>query len=215
MIQKEQNREQKRSFSGTMRVNKMKAFSGLLAILIVLSALSASSQGQSLEDGWLGILPLMTTKEDVEKKLGKPKIDENGYHGYRFEGGFIQVNYSTAPCKANPYNRGKYNIESDTVLDYTVNLHDGVRLSELKFDREAYRKEESTHGGNLYIRRDNSIWITTFTEGGQEYAVRLDFRAGNLESAKWRCPSGFTGPVGSDYKHTPEGDDSAVTQWTF
>lgn len=50
VIQKEQNREQKRSFSGTMRVNKMKAFSGLLAILIVLSALSASSKGQSLED---------------------------------------------------------------------------------------------------------------------------------------------------------------------
>lgn len=171
-----------------MRVNKMKAFSGLLSILIVLSALSTSSQGQSLEDGWLGILPLVSTKEDVEKKLGKPKTDENGYHGYRFDGGFIQVNYSTAPCKENQYNRGKYNIESDTVLDYTVNIHEGVRLSALTFDREAYRKQESSHGGKLYVRRDNSIWITAFIEGGQEYVARLDFRAGNLQSAKHRCP---------------------------
>ena len=157
-------------------------------IFLLLSLLVSTVSCQKLEDGWKGIQPLKTRKSAVEKMFGKPDIDDNGYHGYRFDGGFIQVNYSTAPCKENQYNRGKYNIESEIVLDYTVNLHNGIRLSELKFDREAYRKEESSQGSNLYVRRDNSIWITTFLERGQEYAVRIDFRAGNLESAKRKCP---------------------------
>lgn len=53
---------------------------------------------QTIEEGWKGIKPLKADKTSVEKLLGKPEIDNNGYHGYRTDGAFIQVNYSTLPC---------------------------------------------------------------------------------------------------------------------
>lgn len=159
-------------------------------IFLLMTLLISTSSCQRLEDGWRGIQPLKTRKAQVEKILGKPEIDDNGYHGYRFDGGFIQVNYSTAPCEENQYKRGKYKIQSGTVLDYIVNLHEGVKLSELKFERGSYYKETSIHGGDLvyYIRRDNSIWITAFVQNGEEYAGRISFRAGNSDSEKHKCP---------------------------
>lgn len=162
-----------------------------MGVHVLVLFLVAAASCQTLEDGWKGIQPLRTGKTKVEKILGNPKvIDDNNYHGYRADGVFIQVNYSTAPCAENQYNRGRYNIPADTVLDYVVNLHTRIKLSDLKFEKAEYYRETDHHSSNLvyYTRRDNSIRITAVVQDDGEYAGRISFMAGNSESQKHKCP---------------------------
>src|SRR4029079_1339768 len=116
----------------------------IAALLISLILLAQGALGQSVEDGWKGIRPIVATKSEVQKAFGKPSvIDDNNYYGYRTEDAFIQVNYSTEPCKENRYGRGKFKIAIDTVLSYDVHFRKAVKLSDLNFDRSKYGKDTS------------------------------------------------------------------------
>lgn len=158
--------------------------------LLLVIALVSTVSCQTIEDGWKGVKPLKTDKAAVEKLFGKPEVvDDNDYHGYRTDGAFIQVNYSTAPCKENQYNRGKYNVPADTILDYTVNFKDRIKFSDLKVDKEKYNKEMDGHVGDLvyYTSRDNSIRITAIVQNEAEYVGKISFRATKSDSEKFQC----------------------------
>ena len=180
--------------SGTVvlgyNADKMKAFRGLLAILIVLSALSASSRGQSLEDGWLGILPLVSTKKDVEKKLGRPEIDENGYHGFRHDGMFIQVDYAVGPCQADRRGRGSLNVPKDTVRGYLVWFHREFKLSDLKWSKGLYDKQVDPHAWKqvLYVNYKDGISLHVGLWNDTEYVANITFNPSEALRKKFRCP---------------------------
>src|SRR5258708_21936317 len=101
-------------------------FSATLTLLLVFAI-----GCDSIEEGWKTIRPLSTTKDSVQKLLGNPEIDENGYYGYVTEDAYVQINYSSAPCKDNQYKRGIFNVPTDTVISYTVNIKKAIQLSEL------------------------------------------------------------------------------------
>ena len=168
----------------------MKTLSGLLAIMILLSALSVSSKGQSLENGWLGILPLVSTREDVEKKLGKPEIDNNGYHGFVHDGTFIQVNYAVGPCQPDRRGRGSLNVPKDTVLGYHVWFKQGLKLSDLKWSKDRYQKQVDSHAWNqvIYVNYKEGISIKVGLRDDGEYVANIVFTPSETLRKKSQCP---------------------------
>lgn len=122
--------------------NLILAFS-LLLIGFSYTFSQSDYQELMIESGWKSIKPLITDKAFVNKLLGTPKIDENNYHNYLTEEAFVQVNYSSTPCKNNQYGRGKFNVLQDRVLDYTVRLKKPIKLDEFNFEREKYIKDTS------------------------------------------------------------------------
>src|SRR3954449_6692184 len=103
-------------------------FLGLILILLSMCC------HDPIEDGWKGVLPLHAAKKIVEERLGSAKIDENGYYMYSTDDVSVQLDYSTTPCKENPYGRGKYSVPENTVLNYRVIFKNPVSLSDLKYD---------------------------------------------------------------------------------
>src|SRR5215831_21022617 len=105
---------------------------------IICFAAASVSFPQTIEDGWKGILPFKTDKATVEKILGKPLINSDGYYNYSSDEAFVQVDFSAEPCTQVPYGRGRYNVPKDRVIRYWVSLRKQTLLSDLKFDRSKY-----------------------------------------------------------------------------
>lgn len=156
-------------------------------IFILLSNVVVFSQ--TIEFGWKGIEPLKTSKVAVNKILGTPEIDDNDYHGYTTDEGFVQVNYSTVPCKDDQYKRGKYNIAQDTVLDYIVNLKEAIKLSEFKYKREKYIKDTSgcLLNSALYINEADGIWFNVYIQEEIEYVTKIYYKQNKQDAESLKC----------------------------
>jgi len=163
----------------------------IITKLFVFLVLTIVAHGQTVEAGWKGILPLISSMGDVEKAYGKAEnIDDNGYHNYRIDDSFIQVSYATEPCQPNQYNRGKFNVPANTVLDVWVTLTKAILLTDLNFDRPKYLRDVSDHTGGIhYIKREMNVMISAGIrdEHGDEYVGRIVYRPAERLKAKLIC----------------------------
>jgi hypothetical protein len=161
----------------------------MMTLLLFALLLVPTASGDSIYDGWRGIKPLRTTKATVDKMLGVPVIDDNGYAGYPFEEGFVQVNYSSIPCAGNQYNRGKYDVPENTVLDSRVSFHKHVKSSDLEFDRDRYVRQTNDHAPGLvyYQNRKTGVLIGIEIQQGKEYLGTLTFRPTEADKEKFKC----------------------------
>ena|SRR5258708_29591156 len=93
---------------------------------------------QKVEDGWKGLLPFKSTKEDVEKVLGKGKQKPDAWqlkrYKYDTDEAVVDVEYAELSCdeKTDPYDR--FDVPSDTVIRYRVQLKKMLPISELSFE---------------------------------------------------------------------------------
>lgn len=159
-------------------------------ILTLLLLLNSFLFCNTIENGWKGIEPLKADKAAVNKLLGTPEVDDNGYYGYTTDEAFIQVNYSTAPCENNQYKRGKYNVPKDTILDYVVNVKKTIKLSELAFNREKYKTDTSGDVGNVvaYYNEEDGIMIEVgISREGTEYVKTIYFRPKQKTAETLKC----------------------------
>ena len=157
----------------------------------VLSIFLASGVfGQTIENGWKGIEPLKTTKSEVEKILGKPEIDNDGFHKYRLDGAYIRINYSSIPCREDFFGRGKYKVPADTVLDYSVHWSDGINIVEISFDRKSFHRETDGHVAGLvhYISSEGDVLITADIHDKTEIVGRILFNIGASKAKVFPCP---------------------------
>jgi hypothetical protein len=66
---------------------------------------------------WKNIVPLKSTRTDVEKILGQPiEKDEQRFGTYGTSGGKIYVSYAIDRCKSKPPG---WNVDADTVLEFS------------------------------------------------------------------------------------------------
>jgi len=158
-------------------------------VLILIVFLNIVGFSQTVEDGWKAIKPLKTDKVMVDKTLGTPEIDDNNYHGYKTNEAFVQVNYSTAPCKDNQYKRGKYGIAQDTVLDYIVNLREQIKLSDFKYKREKYIKDTSgcLLNSALYINEADGVWFNVYIQEDIEYVTKIYYKPNKQDTESLKC----------------------------
>ena len=169
-----------------------RSFTACVCALIALIASVFSVSGQALEKGWRDLLPLISSKEKVEKIFGKPEnVDDNGYHNYRLDEYFIQVNYSTDPCRPNQYDRGKFNVARDTVLDIWIHVKKNLLLTKLDFDRTKYYRDATGHVTNVvyYNSQETGISIVTSIqdESRDEYVGSIHYSPSEKFRLQFAC----------------------------
>lgn len=118
----------------------MRRYSLCLIAMLLAFGLPTIAQAKS----WRGIVPLKSTRADVERLLGVP-----GKHGrYQFDEERAYIYYTDAgPCC--PVNTCLCFVSENTVMSIRVELEVEMRFSTLKIDKKKHEKFVSPQDPNL------------------------------------------------------------------
>ena len=111
---------------------------------------------------WRGIIPLHSTRADVERLLGDPSPKKQ-LATYQTKREAVSVLYASGPpCGSDADSEWK--IAKDTVISITVSPKDRVLLSELGIDLSTYDRLSGIHRPNIitYLNKQEGIRIETF-----------------------------------------------------
>ncbi|MDQ3803049.1 MAG: hypothetical protein M3416_04250 [Acidobacteriota bacterium] len=144
--------------------------------LLLLAASSISAQG------WRGIVPLRSTREDVARILGPPAQATRDYFDLGQETAFII--YSDGEC-GQPGNTG-WKVAGGTVVEIHVTPKTKLTLSEVEPDRSKYKKEESKLlGRTFYTDFEKGV---SFAVSGEDEVIRQIFYTPTTLDEHLRCP---------------------------
>ena len=100
---------------------------------------------------WRQIIPLESTRADVERLLGSTT---GAYFGeYELKQGSLFIEYSSGPCR--PERKGGWNVPRDVVIMVNFSPKRRTRIAELKLDPKKFKKVVDEHViGILYYVND-------------------------------------------------------------
>jgi hypothetical protein len=110
----------------------------LYALSSICLVLNLAEISQAKE--WRGIIPLRSTRADVEKLLGKPFLDDAAppyAKTYKTENETVHILYSTGLCNIKP-NHG-WNLPPNTVIYIDVSPHN-LKIADLKLNLRKFKK---------------------------------------------------------------------------
>lgn len=127
-------------------------------------------------NSWQGIVPLHSTRIDVEKILGPPRPESKGRDASTYEtrSGKVFVLYSTGPCNTTISNG--WNAPRGTVIEVSVEPKGKPKLSDFKLDPSKFEKKQDPEvlDYTYYADDENGISITVNTV--QDVVVRISYR---------------------------------------
>lgn len=127
----------------------------VVCLLLLTFELTASAKS------WRGIVPLRSTRADVEKILGKPTASN---HVYKIGAGTVDITYAQQQCEQNaPSGWGSWNVPAGTVISLSFDAD--FLVSDLKIrNLEKYK-----------LRTDNSLSTEyRLLAEGIQYSVKGD-----------------------------------------
>jgi len=121
----------------------------LLCGLILLLLPRANAQD------WHKIVPLRSTRADVEQLLGHNH--ESYGVDYELKDGVLSIEYSSGPCRKG--RRSGWNVPEDVVISFSFSAKNKQRETDLKLDRKKFRRVIDTHTGGItyYINDKDGI----------------------------------------------------------
>ena len=160
---------------------------------LVLSCLLLLSANSTLAKSWRGIVPLRSTRADVQKLLGNPASPGDWLERYDFRGYTVYVQYATGNvfdptdhCE-NPgyYWWGYYHAATGTVLSVEVSFDYEIPLAKLKIPNfNKLPKDEP----------DETLSVDYFdAKRGIQYSVRkrkvhtIEYGPSTVADALYRC----------------------------
>jgi hypothetical protein len=143
---------------------------------IITFLLAIVVAGGLIPQGYRGIVPLKSTRDDVERLFGKPTNSRLGIYEFRDE--IVSFGYSKYGCKPAPVVPGwpippleGWNVPPDTVLAVRVDLRKQVPLSSLGFDLSTFKKVrgDTDVGSHFkYVDEEAGLTIDLNGDGGTE-----------------------------------------------
>lgn len=126
-----------------------------LTIILLISSMFSVPDSSNVE-GWRGIVPLHSTRSDVERLLGP--MTHPCECGYYLDDVNVFFKYSPGDCKSG---RGKWNVPRDTVLGIIVYPKTQPQLSDLKLDMSKFSKEYDGHVESIvsYVNDEEGLTI--------------------------------------------------------
>ena len=174
-----------------------------LLLLCVCALLYPHARSQSA--GWRGIVPLHSTRADVERLLGKPNLAPNIYD---LENERASIMYTNDPCTEGW--QGSYSVPRDTVLSiYVVPQYD-LALAKLHLDFSKYKRAEGVPAPNhsTYQNDDEGIAYLVDETGtrGKDVVRRILYNPSAADDGL-RCPKAVAErAVENDPNCSPEGE---------
>jgi hypothetical protein len=121
---------------------------------------------------WRGIVPLKSSRADVERLLGPPSGPLATYY---LPDVTVDFWYSNCRC-GDKCKDDNWNVPPDTVTGIYVDVKGIVRLTDLGLDLSQFKKSrlaDDVPGSFIYDNAKEGFTI----EGGDEYAKRVDLRS--------------------------------------
>jgi hypothetical protein len=122
-----------------------------LPFLLLTNPLTVKAQD------WRQIVPLKSTRAEVERRLGSTT---GAYFGeYELKEGSLFIEYSSGPCK--PERKGGWNVTKDMVIRVRFWPKHRRRIADLKLDPKKFRKIVDDHvfgvGAFYYVNDEEGI----------------------------------------------------------
>ena len=148
----------------------------IIAVLL-FAAFQPAFSGQVPQRGWQGIVPLHSTRTEVEAKLGKP----SGACQCRYETSneAVVVDYAKGPCKGSPHG---WNVAAGTVLQFTVLPKLKLSLAQLGLKEKEYARSEgigetavyytSVPAGIKYSVHDSEVHSISYIPSRSDIGLR-------------------------------------------
>ena len=124
---------------------------------------------------WRGIIPLKSTRADVERLLGKP----DNYKRYEFENERASIQYETVP--GDRTDRCDCFVQIDTVLDIYVDVEVEMKFSVLNIDKTKFEKTIPPKYPNITVysnwkdgiiyeidEKDDRVWNISYIESDKD-----------------------------------------------
>jgi hypothetical protein len=115
--------------------------------------------------GWRGIVPLHSTRAEVERLLGPPTEKQTEYSVlYRTENETLIIKYANGlPCGIGEKS-SQWRVPSDTVESIYITPNMGSPLSQLTIDESKYEKRKEGHRPEdiYYINQENGETLRVF-----------------------------------------------------
>ena len=111
----------------------------------------------SREEGWRGIVPLHSTRADVERLLGPSP--ETGY-GVTYDLGTESVTIEYSSCRCCEPKERRYDVRNYTVVRLSVSAEQKPQFSELNIDRTRFKEITSDHLPDWRNYRNNETGVT-------------------------------------------------------
>lgn len=154
----------------------------LLKVLLLCCCTFTAARAQ----GRKGIVPLHSTRADVERLLG-PGGGECKCH-YELYGDRIRVEYAKAPCAGYP---SGWNVPADTVLMVRISPELERQFSELGLDESKYEKDYDDTFTTYYSSREEGIQYVVAYQNpvtGVENVIREIHYVPSSRDSRLRCP---------------------------
>jgi len=144
---------------------------------------------------WRGVVPLHSSRHNVETLLGRSASSEKYLSSYEFESGFAEIMYASGPpCGATMVDI--WRVPSDTVVNIRVIPKNKLELSAVLEDNRGYVKtfDPKEKEISFYTSEEKGIRYTVHSaeQGSQPYVVSTDYLPSLSENSK-KC-SDFSTP---------------------
>lgn len=116
---------------------------------------------------WRGIVPLRSTRADVERLLGPPESGSGSV--YVTEGERVSVTYSGRLCDYG------WRVPPDTVISFFVHPKKPPKLSDLKLDEKRYERRRSYHVETVHYYIDLEAGINYTVESPGELVTGVEY----------------------------------------
>lgn len=126
-------------------------------IAVVLLAAFQPFYGQAPQRGWAGIVPLHSTRTEVEARLGKPSGACQSCYGNANES--VVIDYAKGPCKGPPHG---WNVPAGTVLQINLYPKSKSPIAQLGLNEQEYDLSQGVG--------ETAVYYTNVREG-IKYAV--------------------------------------------
>jgi hypothetical protein len=125
---------------------------------------------------WKGLVPLRSTRADVELLLGKPAMSPRSFDIYKTESERVDVRYSVGPCEPSPVER--WNVAKDIVISMEVIPQRTISVASLHLDAKRYVRIQESHPENWvqYWNRDDGVIVHSILQGKTEYLYFIEYR---------------------------------------
>ena len=153
-----------------------------------------SKHAQRSRNSWRGLVPLRSTRKDLERLFGAPKRAGATLVSYETDYKSIVATYSDGKCDASG---SDWNVPKNTLIELAVNPNPSFLLKELHLDSSRYERHELFPLPEIdnppkvwnYVDNLNGIIIRTqSTRGGEgeEIVVSISYLPANRDQ-KLRC----------------------------
>jgi hypothetical protein len=135
---------------------------------------------------WRTLVPLVTTRNEVEAELGAPSSGKEYILIYDTTEERITVWYGGA--KRSATDKCRWDIPNETVFNFLLAPKKKVRLADVKIDLTKYQKQKALEmvQDYYYYNEDEGVTITTRIVAGEEILLSIE-RGPDAAQKKTHC----------------------------